>query len=181
MNSTTWTCKCGQVALTVAPNGGTRAVCYCKSCRAYATRLGASDILDEAGGSDLYQVAPEAAQFVKGGDKVAWTRMTNKGPARWFTTCCHSPLANTLPTRAIPFMTLQAAYLSQKDALPPINIRVFEECATGPVPEQKYGKGRLLREFALRSLKSRLSGGWRRNPFFDDAGKPIGPKVPLPE
>jgi len=181
MNTTTWTCKCGQVALAVAPKGGTRVVCYCNSCRDFATRLGAGDILDAWGGSDLYQVGPEAAQFLRGADKVAWTRMTDKGPARWFTTCCHSPLANTLPTRAIPFLTLQTAYLSNKDILPPIDIRVFRKFATGRVPDTNYGQGRLLREFAVRSLKSRLSGGWRRNPLFDDAGLPIAANVPLPE
>ena len=60
MNTTTWTCKCGQVALTVAPEGGTRAVCYCTSCRGFATRLGASDILDECGGSVSHFLAETA-------------------------------------------------------------------------------------------------------------------------
>lgn len=181
MSTKTWTCKCHQVALTVALEGGTRVVCYCNSCRGFATRLGASDILDECGGCDLYQVAPEAARFVKGADKVAWTKMTDKGPARWFTTCRHAPLATTLPTRAIPFLTLQTAYLSKKDTLPPIEIRVFRKFATGHVPGTKYGQGRLLREFAVRSLKSRLSGGWRRNPLFDDVGMPISTNVSLPD
>lgn len=181
MSTITWTCKCGQVALAVEPEGGTRVVCYCNSCRGFATHLGASDILDECGGSDLYQVAPEATRFVKGANKVAWTKMTDKGPARWFTTCCHTPLANTLPTRAIPFLTLQAAYLSGKDLLPPIEIRVFRKFAKGRVPDTRYGQGRLLREFAVRSLKSRLSGGWQRNPLFDDVGRPIAMKVALPD
>jgi len=181
MSTTNWTCKCGEVALSVAPKGGTRVVCYCNSCRDFATRLGAGDILDEFGGSDLYQVAPEAAQFVKGADKIAWTKMTDKGPARWFTKCCHTPLANTLTTRSIPFLTLQTAYLSGKEALAPIEMRLFRKFATGYVPKTKYGQGRLLREFAVRSIRSRLSGGWRRSPLFDDAGKPIAMNEPLPE
>jgi hypothetical protein len=181
MSTTTWTCKCAQVALAVEPEGGTRVVCYCNSCRDFATRLGASDILNECGGSDLYQIAPEAARFVKGADKVAWTKMTDKGPARWFTTCCHTPLANTLPTRTIPFLTLQTAYLSEKDTLPPIEISVFRRFANGRVPATSYGQGRLLRKFAVRALKSRLSGGWRQNPLFDDAGRPIATKVSLPD
>lgn len=144
-------------------------------------RLGASDILDECGGCDLYQVAPEAAHFVKGADRVAWTKMTDKGPARWFTTCCHTPLANTLTTRTIPFLTIQTTYLSNKDALPPIEIRVFRKFAKGRVPDSEYGQGRLFREFVVRSLMSRFSGGWRRNPLFDDIGKPIATNVSLPD
>ena len=179
MHETVWICQCGQVELAVDTAGGTRAVCYCDSCRGFVTRLGAADILDPSGGNDLYQVAPEAAAFRKGADKVAWTRMTAKGPARWFTTCCQTPLANTLPTRTIPFLTLQSAYIAHQAALGDIHIRTFTDHAIGAEKPTKAGMVRLLSEFALRALRSRLNGGWRRNPLFDAAGKTIGPNVPL--
>lgn len=105
--------------------------------------------------------------------------MTDKGPARWFTTCCNTPLGNTLQTRAIPFLTLQAAFLDAKDSLGPVEIRVFRKMANGRVPDTKSGQGRLLREFAVRALKSRLSGGWRTHPMFNDTGQPIAKRVPL--
>ncbi len=181
MTTTTWTCDCGEVVLNVTPTGGTRAVCYCESCRGFVARLGAESILDDWGGNDLFQVAPEAATFVTGTDKVAWTKMTDKGPARWFTTCCKTPLANTLETRTVPFLTLQSAYFDMQDDLAPIEIRVSRSGAHGRVPDSKGGMGRLIRQFVVRSLKSRITGGWRRNPLFDAAGQPIAPQVPLPE
>lgn len=181
MYDTKWICRCGQVELLVETAGGSRAVCYCNSCRGFATRLGAAEILDEWGGSDLYQVAPEAAKFVRGADKVAWTKMSEKGPARWFTTCCKSPFANTLSTRAVPFLTLQTASISDSQMLPPIEMRVFRKFALGHAPKSKNGQARLIREFAVRALKSRLSGKWRRNPLFDDTGQPIATRINLPE
>ncbi len=180
MVTTTWTCNCGDVVLDVTPKGGTRVVCYCESCRGFVARLGADSILDDWGGNDLFQVAPEAAVFMSGADKLAWTKMTDKGPARWFTTCCKTPLANTLETRTVPFLTLQSAYFDTQDDLPPIEIRVSKSGAKGRVPKSNGGMGRLLRQFAVRSLKSRITGGWRRNPLFDGAGQPIAAQVPLP-
>ena len=180
MTHTSWTCRCTEVSFALSVGGGTRAVCYCNSCRNFALRLGASDILDEWGGSDLYQVAPEAAQIVRGADKLGWARMTPKGPARWFTTCCHTPLANTLPTPKVPFLTLQSAFIADQDTLGPIEIRLFQKYATGDVPTAKSGQARLLWEFAIRALKSRFSGGWRKNPLFDAAGAPVASQAQLP-
>lgn len=179
MHETVWICQCGQVELAVDTARGTRAVCYCSSCRGFVTRLGAAEILDPSGGNDLYQVSSEAAVFRKGADKVAWTRMTAKGPARWFTTCCHSPLANTLTTRAIPFLTLQSAYIGHQGALGDIHIRAFVDSAVGTEKPVQQGLGRLYGAFALRAFRSRLSGGWRRHPLFDKDGRMIGAQVPL--
>lgn len=180
MATATWTCNCGDVVLDVTTKGGTRAVCYCGSCRGFIARLGAAHILDEWGGNDLFQVAPEAARFVRGADKVAWMKMTEKGPARWFSTCCKTPLANTLETRAMPFLTLQSAYFESEDSLAPIEIRVSKKGALGRVPDSKGGMARLIWQFVLRALRSRITGGWRRNPLFDAAGRPIAAQVPLP-
>ena len=125
-------------------------------------------------------MAPEAVTIERGQSKLAWARMTDKGPARWYTTCCNSPLANTLSTRAIPFITLQTAFLQDQDRLGPVTMRVFRKFALGRVPDAPGGQGRLLWDFAKRALKSRLTGGWRRNPLFDQAGKPIVAQSPMP-
>lgn len=169
-----WTCRCGGVTARVDVAQGTRAVCYCPSCRDFAKRLGASDRLDTAGGSDLFQVAPEAVTIESGGDRLAWLRLTERGPLRWFTTCCNTPLANTLPTRAIPFLTLQSAGFEAAEALPPVAARVHRRYATARVPDDGDGVWRLYREFAVRALRSRLTGGWRKNPLFDADGTPVG-------
>lgn len=173
-----WTCRCGQVAAEVDPSGGTRAVCYCRSCRRFAELTGAADALDAQGGSDLYQVAPENARITRGADKLTWMRLTEKGPLRWHTTCCNTPLANTLDTPAIPFLTLMSHRFADPDALGPVSIRVNRRYATGRVPDDATGGLLpLMLRFARRAVKSRLTGGWKRNPLFDDQGKPIAEGV----
>ncbi|MEQ9040477.1 MAG: DUF6151 family protein [Silicimonas sp.] len=169
-----WTCRCGAVAAEIDPRGGTRAVCYCGSCRRFSALTDAGDALDAYGGSDLYQVAPENARITRGADKLAWVRLTAKGPLRWHTTCCNTPFANTLATPSVPFLTVMSHRFSDPDALGPVAIRVFRREATGKVPDDGTGGTLpLLLAFVPRALKSRLTGGWRRNPLFDDHRRPI--------
>jgi len=168
-----YTCRCGAFAAAIDPSKGVRAVCYCKFCREFTVKTDAADTLDAAGGTDLFQVAPEEMRIMRGADKLAWTRFTPKGPIRWFTTCCNSPIANTLATRAIPFVTLNTPRLVPQDAVPPIKVRVHRKFATKRVPDDSHGVGYLMRNFGRRALKSRLNGGWKRNPFFDAYGKLI--------
>ena len=168
-----WSCRCGAFKAEVQVDSGVRAVCYCKSCRAFALQTGAEAALDAAGGSDLYQVAPEAVRFVAGGDRLAWTRLTPKGPLRWFTTCCNTPVANTLATRRIPFVTLQTHRFAAPDRLKPVFVRVFRRDAIARAPDGGKGIFALYMNFAARMLRSRLSGGWKRNPFFGGDDRPI--------
>lgn len=169
-----WTCRCGAVAAEVDPKGGTRAVCYCSYCQDFARRTDAEAALDPQGGSDLYQVAPEAVTITRGAGNLAWMRLTDKGPLRWYTTCCNTPVANTLDRRSVPFVTMMAHRLSDPDALGPVRVRVFRRNATGRVPDDGTGGTLpLYLGFARRVLKSFLTGGWRRNPFFGSDGRPI--------
>ena len=171
-----WTSRCGSVTAEVETHGGVRAVCYCCSCRDFALRTGAEDALDEAGGSDLYQVAPEAVRFLAGAEHLTWLRLSEKGPLRWYTTCCNTPVANTLGSRAIPFVTLQTHRLSEPSQLPDVSVRVFRRDATARAPEGGKGATALYLNFAKRALRSWVTGGWRHNPFFDQEGNPIAPR-----
>src|SRR4051812_44633162 len=99
-------CRCGEVAGTVA-NASAQAVnhivCYCDDCQAFAHQLGRADLLDAKGGSDIVQLAPATLTFTKGRDRIAGVRLTAKGLFRWHTTCCNTPVGNTLGP-AIPFV-----------------------------------------------------------------------------
>ncbi len=174
-----WTCRCGAFAAEIDIARGIRAVCYCNSCRDFALRTHAGEALDAAGGSDLYQVAPEQVRITRGRDKLAWMKLTEKGPARWYTTCCETPVANTLVTRALPFVTLQSHRFADAEELGPVSVRVFRRDATARAPDGGKGAFALYMNFARRMLRSRLTGGWRRNPFFTEAGDPVGPRKDL--
>ena len=54
-------CRCGRmrgVAIDVSPSTGLRFVCYCKDCQAFAHFLERADVLDPAGGTDIFQMPP---------------------------------------------------------------------------------------------------------------------------
>ncbi len=177
-----WSCRCGQVeiAAEIDPTGDSRLVCYCASCREFAEQTGASDTVDQWGGVDLYQTAVERVDIVKGADMLRWTRLTPKGPLRWFATCCGAPVANTLPTRQIPFVTLMSGGFETPGGLPSIVGRVNLKGATSFVEADIGAPKKAIRAFFKRALKSRLGGGYKRNPFFDSNGRLIsdGPTTP---
>jgi len=49
------------VASDVSPSTGLRFVCYCKDCQAFARFLERADVLDPAGGTDIFQMPPARA------------------------------------------------------------------------------------------------------------------------
>jgi len=174
-----WTCNCGEVQLQVTPGNGARIMCYCSACRDFAERFGAGDTLDPAGGADLFQTAPEMIQITKGRDYLSWIKLTPKGPHRWHTTCCNTPMANTLGTRAIPFATILSHNIDDKEALGPIIARVNRKSATGHFDGEAGNTGRVIRSFLWRTLRSRASGRYKQNPFFTAQGKLIADGKPV--
>src|SRR5262245_27846255 len=99
-------CRCGEVrGLLKSPSSQTvnRVVCYCDDCQAFAHQLRRADLLDAHGGTDIIQVAPAALELVQGKSRIAGLRLTPKGLYRWHTTCCHTPVGNTV-SPAIPFV-----------------------------------------------------------------------------
>jgi len=103
-------CRCGEVVGVVtnaSPRTVNRVICYCDDCQAFAHQLGRADLLDAQGGSDIVQVAPASLTIVKGQDRIAGVRLSPKGLFRWHTTCCNTPVGNTLGP-AIPFVGIVA-------------------------------------------------------------------------
>lgn len=103
-------CRCGEVeglVTNASPQKVNRVVCYCDDCQAFAHQLGRADLLNPQGGSDIVQVAPASLTFTKGQNRIAGLRLTPKGLFRWHTTCCNTPVGNTLGP-AIPFVGLLA-------------------------------------------------------------------------
>ncbi|MEP7245903.1 MAG: DUF6151 family protein, partial [Gammaproteobacteria bacterium] len=101
-------CRCGTVKGAVEnPRGAHRVICYCKDCQAFAHFLGrADDVLDERGGSDIVQVLPRNITFTQGIEALACMRLTQKGLVRWYTSCCKTPVGNTLATPKVSFIGL---------------------------------------------------------------------------
>jgi len=168
-----------------SPQTVNRVVCYCDDCQAFAQQLGRADLLDAQGGSDIVQVAPASLTFVKGQDRIAGLRLTPKGLFRYHTTCCNTPVGNTL-SPAIPFVGI-VAQAFDRDGQHADQVfgapagAIFGKCAIGEPPAGSTGLNLplMLRAIA-KVLGWRLTGQNWPNPFFrSNSREPMFPLTVL--
>src|SRR5215469_16250853 len=94
-------CRCGRVrgfATKVARHGGFRFVCYCHDCQAFARFLERPDMLDIAGGTDIFHMPTGRVKLTAGTDAVRCLTFSSK-VLRWYTHCCRTPIGNTAGPR----------------------------------------------------------------------------------
>jgi hypothetical protein len=175
-------CRCGLVrgvAIDVATSTGFRFVCYCKDCQAFARFLKRDDVLDAAGGTDIYQLPPAYVKLTAAGDTMRCLSFS-KQVLRWYTDCCQSPIGNTAAGPRFPIIALVHSFMdhetdsrSRDEVLGPPLCRIFERSAIGPLPPTAPPPPS-LGVFARRTSKMLrwwLSGLAEPNPFFDDQTK----------
>jgi Family of unknown function (DUF6151) len=175
-------CQCGRmrgVASNVSPASGFRFVCYCGDCQAFARFLDRADVLDTAGGTDIFHMPPGRMKFTAGTDALRCLRLSSK-VLRWYTECCRTPIANTPAAPDFPvigvihsIMDHAADGRSRDEALGPPLCRIYESSAVGPLPPNAPGPPS-VGLFACRA--SKLLGWWLRGlgrptPFFDERTK----------
>jgi hypothetical protein len=173
-------CRCGRVrgvASNVSPSGGFRFVCYCKDCQAFARFLERLDVLDPAGGTDIFQMPPRRVKLTAGTDAVRCLRLSDKGVLRWYTDCCRTPIGNTASSPRFPVIALIHSFMvrgadgrSRDEVLGPPLCRIYERSAVRPLPPNAPAPPSLA-VFARRA--SKIFGWWvrglgRPSPLFDD-------------
>ena len=190
-------CRCGRlrgVVQGVSPSAGNRIVCHCDDCQTWIHHLGGSDAwLDDHGGTELFQLAPDRIRIEAGADQLRCKRLRDGGLMRWYAACCDTPIANTLASAQLPFagvvhacIDAEAAGTSRDAALGPIIARVFGSHAVGE-RDGLEAPDRAPFWLVLRILRQvlgwRLGGRHRKSPFFDArTGRPTAaPEVLAPE
>lgn len=183
-------CRCGRVrgvAKGVSPKAGLRFVCYCKDCQAFARFLGRPDVLDEAGGTDIFQMAVGRLEMAAGGDALGCLRLASRGVYRWYADCCGTPIGNTMGPR-VPLIGVTHSFMDHRGdgrprdlVLGPPLCRIFERSAIGPLPSTAPpppSPGVVLRRMS-RLLVWSARGLARPNSFFDEStGAPcVAPRV----
>jgi hypothetical protein len=203
-------CRCGHVrgvAREVAPSSGLRFVCYCKDCQAFARFLAhvpenacpgcdtgwepdfrqgyappkRPDVLDAAGGTDIFQMAPGRVTLTEGTDALRCLSFSGK-VLRWYAACCRTPIANTAASPRFPMVALIHCFMDQAfmndlaggrsrdEVLGPPVCRIYERSAAAPLPPNAPPP---LSLGVLATRASKILGWWMRglgrpNPFFDD-------------
>ena len=175
-------CRCGRVrgvASNVSPSSGFRFVCYCKDCQAFARFLERADVLDPAGGTDIFQMPSGCVKLTAGMDALRCVRLSNK-VLRWYADCCRTPIANTAAGPRFPVIAVIHSFMGHErdgrprdEVLGPPLCRIYERSAIGPLPSNAPGPPslRLFARRALRILCWWVRGLGRATPFFDDRTK----------
>jgi hypothetical protein len=182
--STELRCRCGEVRGLLAnasPRTVNRVICYCDDCQAFAHQLGRADLLDAHGGTDIVQVAPSCLKFVEGQHRIVGLRLMPDGLFRWYTSCCNTPMGNTVSPR-IPFVGIVAQAFDDAAQRPddvfgkPIGA-ILGKYAIGDAPAGSKGiKLSLLVRTIRLVLGWRLRGQTWPHPFFRrDTREPIYP------
>ena len=113
-------CACGAVkgiAIDVTPDNGNLVVCCCNDCQAFANYLEHDDnIVDEFGGTKIYQTSQSQVKINKGHEHVRRLRLSPKGLNRWYTECCKTPIGNTV-SAGIPLIGIISNFISNNDDL----------------------------------------------------------------
>ena len=104
------------VASDVSPSSGFRFVCYCKDCQAFARFLERPDVLDPAGGTDIFQMPPGRVKLTAGADALRCLRLSDKGVLRWYSDCCRTPIGNTAPSPRFPVIALIHSFIRKRVA-----------------------------------------------------------------
>lgn len=177
-------CRCGQVTGEVAgTHSALHAVCYCRDCQAYAHHLGqAGAVLDALAGTEVVGTHARNIAFTGGTEHIACVSLTGKGLLRWYARCCSTPLANTGRDWRMPYVGLVHSCLRTpggETLAPPVfrSVQMHLETAgaKGGTPPQlgAWKQAKALLGFMPRIAASRLTGSYRRTPFFDGAGVPV--------
>jgi hypothetical protein len=165
------------VASDVSPSGGFRFICYCKDCQAFARFLERPDVLDPAGGTDIFQMPPARVTLTTDTDAVRCVRLSDKGVLRWYTDCCGSPIGNTAAGPRFPVLAVVHSFMlhgadgrSRDEVLGPPLCGVYERSAVGPLPPDAPAPPS-LGVFTRRA--SKIFGWWvlglgRPSPLFDN-------------
>lgn len=184
MTSINLKCDCGAVtgtATDLSPSSGNRIICCCSDCQAFAAHLKREqDVLDEFGGTEIYQCTPSQISIEQGHDKLQSMRLTKKGLLRWHTSCCNTPVANTVKA-GLPFVGLIHSFMegnsSDRDPiLGPVKTAIQTQHTKGSptYPDQslKFPLG-MTAGIIKNMLVWKIQGKHKPNAFFSSDGLPV--------
>lgn len=170
-----FSCRCGAIVgklIAPGPRVGDHVVCHCSDCRAFADYLDAGDVvLDEHGGTALYQGRCATMRIDTGIDRLACLHLTDKPTLRWYAACCRAPMFNSYKNGRIPYITTVVANCDaerRESVLGPVTGHLFTDEAIGDASHLKQLKmARLMRRFFRRMLTDLITGSRRRAALFD--------------
>ena len=172
-------CTCGKLRGTltrVSPDVGTRLVCYCGDCQAFARFLERPEVMDVWGGTDIFQIAPNQVQIDQDDDALACVRLSDRGMYRWYCAACKTPVGNTLGA-GVPFVGLIHAFMdldsAQRDEVLGRSIGSIQTktAKNGGPPHAETSAVRVMGRSMVKVARWLVTRAGHPSPFFDHTSK----------
>ena len=175
-------CECSKIEgeIKVKRGEGNNIVCHCDDCQAFAHYLGKKDqILTKNLGTELFQVTPNKLQITKGKEFLACMQLKPKGLIRWYSSCCNTPIANTINAK-MAFNGVFHNFINFKEPKEAVLGDVLTYCmsrySVGELPSNSHPKYPL--GVTLKIVKMILGGFLLKtnkpSPFFlEDTMEPV--------
>jgi len=181
-------CSCGEVEgeVKIVKKESFHVKCLCCDCQQFAAHLGQENrILDDHGGTELFQTYPAYFRITKGMENIASVRLTEKGLLRHHTTCCNTPTGNMMMNPKVPFVGIPVAFMQfdsekEKDRiLGPLIMEAFGKYARNGKPDHVHERFPL--SFMPKILKFMAKGYFVKkylpSPYFSDGKSVTHPKI----
>ena len=173
-------CRCGLLRGSVSRSHSVnRCVCYCRDCQAFAHFLGRpADILGASGGTDVVQTRAADVSFTQGKEKLACMRLTPNGLLRWYSSCCNTPIGNTLANSKVSFVGLVHSCLegggpTLDESFGPVQSHVNTDSTHGKVRSSSLALITAILRFIALVTRARIDGSYKHSPFFSaESGEP---------
>ena len=168
-------CLCGKVTGETADineHSGTRIHCCCDDCQAFAQYLNhEKSIVDHFGGTDIFQMPLSHLKINQGHEQIACVKLSAKGMQRWYTTCCNTPIGNTMGPK-MPFIGVIHNFMANAEhrdvALGKSRGYVHIKFANEKVPENLQAKPfNITLRIILKLLLWKIKGLNNPNAFFN--------------
>ncbi len=174
-------CLCGKVrgeTLDINEHLGTRIQCCCNDCQSFAQYLNhEGNILDQFGGTDIFQIPMSYLKITQGSDQIACVRMSSKGMYRWYAKCCNTPIGNTMDY-GVPFIGVIHNFMDnaavRDSELGKSRGYIHKNSAKEKIPEDLQGSYANIRlRITSKLLTWKIKGLGRPSAFFNVDGEPV--------
>ena len=186
-NSVALECSCGSVRGELNVNHGSffHVQCLCCDCQKYASHLNQEKLLDEYGGTDLFQTYPAYMKITDGLDNIACVQLKEKGLYRWYAACCNMPVANTMSSAKVPFVGVPIAFLKfdneqvKVNTIGSVSMKAFGKYAIGEMPSDAHPKFPIsyMPKILGFMAKGLITNKNTPSPFFNEQEPIAKPKV----
>lgn len=189
MHNVDLSCFCGKVKGNLEVVSNTKAFhvnCLCKDCQKFACHLGTEDkILDEYGASDLFQTYPKYFKLTQGQENLSCLKLKEGGLLRWYTSCCNTPVANTIEKAKMPFAGISVKFMhfdseeEKLEVLGPVIMKAFAKYSLIAPPKDAHDT--FPRTFMPKIIKFMfvgfVKGMYKPSVFYEDGVLTSEPKL----